>query len=48
LTPEQRTKLADAAKKRGRTVDESRMENVTSWLLTQPGVRGRLERPATR
>jgi hypothetical protein len=48
LTPEQRTKLADAARKHGRTVDEDRVEKVTSWLLTQPGVRGRLERRASR
>lgn len=48
LTPEQRTKLAEAAKKRGKTLDEDRLEKITSWLLTRPAVRGRLERRTTR
>jgi Spy/CpxP family protein refolding chaperone len=44
LTPEQRTKLADAAKKRGRTLDEARLEKMTSWLLTRPRLAHRLEK----
>ncbi len=44
LTPEQRTKLADAAKKRGRTLDERRLERITSWLLTRPKLAHRTAR----
>jgi hypothetical protein len=44
LTPEQRTKLADAAKKHGRTLDEARLEKITSWMLTRPKLAHRLEK----
>ncbi|MFN0007386.1 MAG: Spy/CpxP family protein refolding chaperone [Planctomycetota bacterium] len=43
LTPEQRKKLDDAATSRGRTLDETRLTQITSFLLTRPATVRRLE-----
>ena len=39
LTPEQRAKLVEAAKRRGRTLDEARLEKLTALWLARKGVR---------
>jgi hypothetical protein len=48
LTPEQRARITESAKKRGRTIDENRLEDITSWLLTRPRTVQRLERHVQR
>jgi hypothetical protein len=48
LTPEQRTKLTDAAAKRGKSLDEARLVKITSWLLTRPMTASRLEARRSR
>jgi hypothetical protein len=42
LTPEQRAKLVEAAKRRGRTLDEARLEKLTARWARAEG------RPVTR
>jgi hypothetical protein len=48
LTPDQRKKLEDAARARGKDLDEARLEKLVSWLLTRPGTLAHLERGARR
>ena len=44
LTPDQRKKLEDAARARGKELDAARLEKLVSWLLTRPGTLAHLEK----
>lgn len=48
LTPEQRKRLDDAATARGKTLDESRLLKITSFLLTRPATVDKLEKGLAR
>jgi hypothetical protein len=48
LTPEQRAQLEARAQRRGRTLDEARLERRLAFLLSRPGAAQRIERRLER